>query len=315
MFDIVRYSPERAGEWNRFVAESKNGTFLFDRGYMDYHADRFADHSLMFYNEKTGKLYALLPANRHGDVLYSHQGLSYGGLVMSTEVTTANVCQLFGELNIYLSAEGFCKVMYKAIPWFYHRVPSEEDLYALSLVCKAQLAGRDVSSTIIPVSPVKWKRDRRYAANKAKRTGIVVRQNDDFSEFWKILSDNLSEKFNARPVHTLQEIELLHSRFPENILLWEAYSSDGDLLAGTVIYKSYGVVHSQYISASPEGKRLHAVDALYDYLIHHAYATAKYIDLGTSNMPHSNDLHESLIYQKEGFGGRAVCCDTYEWTL
>lgn len=75
---------------------------FFDRRYMDYHSDRFADNSLMFYNEKTGKLYALLPANRCGDVLYSHQGLSYGGLVMSTEVTTAYVCQLFSELNVYL---------------------------------------------------------------------------------------------------------------------------------------------------------------------------------------------------------------------
>ena len=75
------------------------------------------------------------------------------------------------------------------------------------------------------------------------------------------------------------------------------------------------MVHSQYISASDEGKRLHAVDALYDYIIHQAYADAKYIDLGTSNMPHSSDLHESLIYQKEGFGARAVCYDTYEYDL
>ena len=47
--DIRRYTPEKADEWNRFVAQSKNGTFLFDRRYMDYHADRFQDHSLMFY--------------------------------------------------------------------------------------------------------------------------------------------------------------------------------------------------------------------------------------------------------------------------
>ena len=49
MFEIVRYTAEKADEWNAFVAESKNGTFLFNRGYMDYHADRFVDHSLMFY--------------------------------------------------------------------------------------------------------------------------------------------------------------------------------------------------------------------------------------------------------------------------
>lgn len=61
-FSIIRYAPALADEWNGFVARSKNGTFLFDRRYMDYHSDRFEDYSLMFYRE--GRLYALMPANR-----------------------------------------------------------------------------------------------------------------------------------------------------------------------------------------------------------------------------------------------------------
>ena len=65
MIDIVRYTPDRAEEWDAFVRQSKNATFLFYRGYMDYHADRFADYSLMFYDK--GRLCALLPANRKGE--------------------------------------------------------------------------------------------------------------------------------------------------------------------------------------------------------------------------------------------------------
>lgn len=313
MFEIVRYNREREEEWNRFVAESKNGTFLFNRGYMDYHSDRFADFSLMFYRD--GGLYALLPANRKGDVLYSHQGLSYGGLVMSDECTTAHVCQLFAELNDRLRADGIKTVVYRPVPPMYHQLPSEEDLFAISLVCNARLAGRDVSSTIVTGRPVKWKRDRRYGANKARTNGLIVEKSDDYATFWAILTKNLREKFDAKPVHTLAEIELLHSRFPENIELWVARAPEGEMEAGTVLYLNNDVVHSQYISASADGKRLHAVDALYDEIIHRAYAGARLIDLGTSNMPHSNDLHDSLIYQKEGFGGRAVCCDTYEWTF
>ena len=38
MFEIRRYSADKADEWNAFVATSKNGTFLFDRRYMDYHS-------------------------------------------------------------------------------------------------------------------------------------------------------------------------------------------------------------------------------------------------------------------------------------
>ena len=81
MFDIRRYSADRADEWNAFVAVSKNATFLFDRRYMDYHSDRFQDCSLMVYYKSS--LYALLPANLKGDTLYSHQGLTYGGLLMT----------------------------------------------------------------------------------------------------------------------------------------------------------------------------------------------------------------------------------------
>ena len=313
MFEIRRYTADKADEWNQFVAHSKNGTFLFFRSYMDYHADRFDDYSLMVFLD--GRLYALLPANRVDDVLYSHQGLSYGGLIMSEQTTTAAVCTLFDEVNALLRGEGIRKVIYKAVPWIYHRLPAEEDLFAIFLQCGARILGRDVSSTIIPTRPVKWKRDRHYAANKARTNGIVVTPSDDYSAFWRILSDNLKRKFSAHPVHTLEEILLLHSRYPDNIRLWTAHSADGELMAGTVLYINGGTVHSQYISASDEGKRQHAVDALYDHIIHQAYADASFIDLGTSNMPHSSDLHDSLIYQKEGFGGRAVCYDTYEWTL
>lgn len=313
MFDIRRYTADKSDEWNAFVAQSKNGTFLFFRGYMDYHADRFADYSLMFYLD--GSLYALLPANRRGDTLYSHQGLSYGGLIMSEQATAAAVGILFDELNAFLRIDGFCRVVYKAVPWIYHRLPSEEDLFALFLHCGAQILGRDISSTIIPTRPVKWKRGRLYAAHKARSNGIIVTPSDNYAAFWLILSDNLMRKFGARPVHTLDEMMLLHSRFPDHIQLWTAHSAAGELLAGTVLYVNDGVVHSQYISASDEGKHLHAVDGLYDHIIHRAYACAAYIDLGTSNMPNSSDLHESLIFQKEGFGGRAVCYDTYEWTL
>ncbi len=313
MFEIKRYTSCDKVQWDEFVARSKNGTFLFFRDYMDYHRDRFEDCSLMFYLD--GKLYALLPANRRDGLFYSHQGLSYGGLLMDERVTTACVCQLFCELNDVLRQEGFQRVVYKAVPWIYHRLPAEEDLFAIFLKCGARLAGRDVSSTIIPSRPVKWKRDRRYASNKARTNGIVVKRSDHYADFWQILSANLMEKFQARPVHSLSEISLLHQRFPDHIQLWVAESSDGRMLGGTVLYVNGPVVHSQYISASPEGKQLHAVDAIYDHLIHQAFADADIIDMGTSNMPDSNDLHDSLIYQKEGFGARAVCYDVYEWEL
>ena len=50
-WEIKRYSDGCKDEWDDFVRDSRNGTFLFMRGYMDYHADRFADFSLMAYRD------------------------------------------------------------------------------------------------------------------------------------------------------------------------------------------------------------------------------------------------------------------------
>lgn len=312
MFEIIRYTPDKADEWNQFIAKSKNGTFLFDRHYMDYHRDRFEDHSLMFYLE--GALYALMPANAEGDVLCSHRGLSYGGVVMTEKTTAAKIQQLFREMNDYLRLQGFSKVIYKPVPHIFHQLPSEEDLYSLFSVCNAYLIDRSLSSAIDLSAPVKWHRDRKYGINKSFNHGVVVGESDDWAGFWQVLEFNLMHKYGAKPVHTLQEINLLHSRFPENIRLFTA-AKEGEVLGGTVIYVTPVVVHAQYISANLEGKQFRVIDALFDYILHDCKWDARYFDFGTSNEEDGRILVEPLIYQKEGFGGRGVCFDWYEWAL
>ncbi|MBP9985694.1 MAG: GNAT family N-acetyltransferase, partial [Prevotella sp.] len=144
MFEIRKYTADKKEEWNKFVNKAKNSTFLFDRNYMDYHSDRFNDNSLMFY--KKGKLYALLPAHKIANVLYSHFGLTYGGLIMDVHVTITNTCILFTELNEYLKDQGFKKVIYRPIPWIYCKHASEEDLYAIFWKCHARLLTRNIGT-------------------------------------------------------------------------------------------------------------------------------------------------------------------------
>lgn len=312
MFEIVRYTADKAEEWNKFVAESKNGTFLFDRHYMDYHSDRFEDYSLMFYRD--GGLYALLPANREDNILWSHRGLTYGGIIMNAESTAARIQQLFRELNDYLRADGFIKVVYKPVPHIFHRIPSEEDIYSLFSVCDAKLIDRSISSTLILQYPLKWHRDRRYGINKAKAHDVTVDESQDLRGFWEVLTFNLRNKYDSCPVHSLEEIELLHDRFPQQIRLFTA-SKDGKVLGGTVLYITSTVVHTQYISANLEGKQWRVIDALFDYLLHECDWQQRYFDFGTSNEEDGRILVEPLIYQKEGFGGRGICYDWYEWTL
>ncbi len=310
--EIRRYRREDKELWNSFVSKARNATFLFDRNYMDYHADRFDDNSFMFYHK--GKLKAVLPANVAGDTLYSHQGLTYGGLLLDKKATVEDVLECFDSLNSWLRENGISKVVYKALPWIYQQYPSQEDLYALTWKCKAQLISRDIASTIVVDNKLKFAESRKSGIRKALSLNIEVGESNDVDGFWHVLEDNLGNRYNAKPVHTASEMKLLMSRFPNNIKLYVA-KMNGEIVGGTLIYVTPQVVHTQYISASVEGKKHGALDLLFDYIINKVYANCRYFDFGKSTEQGGAYLNEPLIFQKEGFGGRGVCYDWYQWEL
>lgn len=313
MFEIKRYSEADKEVWNVHVEQARNATFLLNRFYMDYHSDRFHDHSLMIF--RNGKLYALLPANEAGDTFFSHQGLTYAGLLTTEHASAEDICQVFVAINTYLKQAGFRKCIYKPIPWIYQQQPAEEDLYALFKECHAQICARNIAAVIDMKHPPKWYNIRKSGARKAQEKGILIEESEDYATFWAILTENLKNTYHARPVHTLQEMLRLKASFPDNIKLYVARSETGKMLGGTVLYISRKVVHTQYISASEEGKQSHALDALFQDLIKIRYKDFDYFDFGTSNEEGGKVLNASLIYQKEGFGGRGVVYDTYEWEL
>ena len=310
--EIRRYRRDDKELWNSFVNKARNATFLFDRNYMDYHADRFDDNSFMFYHK--GKLKAVLPANVAGDTLYSHQGLTYGGLLLDKKATVEDVLECFDSMNSWLRENGISKVVYKALPWIYQQYPSEEDLYALTWKCKAQLISRDISSSIVIDNKLKFAESRKSGIRKALSLNIEVGESNDVDGFWHVLEDNLGNRYNAKPVHTASEMKLLMSRFPNNIKLYVA-KMNGEIVGGTLIYVTPQVVHTQYISASVEGKKHGALDLLFDYIINKVYANCRYFDFGKSTEQGGAYLNEPLIFQKEGFGGRGVCYDWYQWEL
>jgi len=304
---IQKYSPADKELWDSFVRTSKNGTFLFCRDFMDYHSDRFTDMSLLFY--KDGKLLALLPANEKDGYLYSHQGITYGGLILSDSIKTTQVIHLFEELAEYLKGEGISKLIYKPVPHIYHKFPAEEDLYAL-FRNNAVLHSRLVSSTINLSKKLKYAELRRRQIKKAQGQNIDVNETDNFDSFWQILNENLADRHGASPVHSLQEIKSLKQKFGNEIRLF-CVSHNGNIVGGCLIFETDMVAHIQYISATEEGKRSGALDLLFDVLINDMFPHKKYFDFGTSNEDGGRYLNEGLISQKEGFGARAIVYDTY----
>lgn len=312
MITIRRYDPATDREvWDAFVADSRNATFLFYRAYMDYHSDRFDDYSLMAYDGR-GRLLALLPACRSGSTLYSHQGLTFGGwLLPHRRCDALDMLAIFDALPHAMREVGVRRLIYKAIPYIYFRQPAQEDIYAM--VRKGGCISASLVSSVIDLSdPVPFDMGSRQRARKALASGIVIGESDRWEEYWTILTNLLRERFDAAPVHSLEEILLLRSRFPENIRLVTATDPDsGEILAGIVLYVNDTAIHSQYTAATQRGKNMAAVPAIYQNIIDTYRGKARWLDLGTSNENGGRDVNAGLLRQKCSYGARAVAYLTF----
>ena len=313
MIEIKKYNSSLQAEWDSFVASCCNATFLHRRGYMDYHSDRFADFSLMAYAE--GRLVAVLPANKCDGVVYSHQGLTYGGWLHGLKHFDATVMlQVMDVACEWLKAEGVKELVYKPVPHIYHSYPAEEDLYAL-FRHGAEPTESNISTSVLLADPLAFDRGNKSGVNAARKAGIAVGESDDWEGYWQVLQSVLRERHETSPVHTVEEIKLLHSRFPENIRLHTAML-EGELVAGVVMFYTDTVAHAQYIASSSTGRQQKALSLLFQQLISDAKAEGyRYFDFGISNENHGQWLNEGLVQQKCRMGGRGIVYNTFKIKL
>jgi hypothetical protein len=309
MLAVRPYAPADAQAWDAVVADSRNGVLLHRRGYMDYHAERFTDCSLIV--ERSGVPVAVFPANTLGRTVVSHGGLTYGGLISTSALRAESTLEAFGQVGALYRSLGVDKVIYKAVPHVFHGYPAEEDLYALHRL-GARLKRRDIASVIALQEPFRFTDERKRAVNKARGTGLEIHANGDPGGFHALLSEVL-RKHDAVPTHSLDELRLLQSRFPEQILLYEV-RREGRLLAGAVLYDFGRVVHTQYLAASEEGRHENALSLLLAELIA-LYAGRHYFSFGISTEQEGQVLNGGLVSQKEYFGARGIAHDFYEWVL
>jgi hypothetical protein len=310
MFAVRPYIRADAETWDALVARSRNGNLLHRRGYMDYHADRFVDRSLVV--ERNGEPVAVFPANIEGAQVTSHGGLTYAGLITTHALRAGSTLAVFEQIGHHYRALGVERVLYKAVPHVFHAYPAEEDLYALHRL-GARLKRRDMSSVIPLQEAFQFTPGRRRAVEKARKEGIRLQTGTDSAAFHALLTDVL-RKHDVVPVHSLAELRLLQARFPQQIVLHEARRGDA-LLAGVLAYDFGTVVHTQYLAVSEEGRRLDALSLLLAELIGGTYATRRYFSFGISTSQGGRVLNDGLVTQKEYFGARAVVHDFYEWVL
>ena len=260
---------------------------------------------------KDEKPVALLPANRVGNTVYSHQGLSYGGLIVHKEAKFNDVYHYFKVVLNFLQQEEVLLLELKLIPSIYTALASNEIDY-LMFKLKAQLKRRDILSVIdLRNNQITRSQNRRRGLKRAHQSNLKIEEETNFDQFWnQILIPNLRDTHGVTPVHSVDEITLLRSRFPNNIRQFNVYSNT-TIVGGTTIFETDEVAHAQYISANENRQELGTLDFLFDEIITNVFRDKTFFDFGTSNVNNGEQINEGLLAWKESFGARSMVQDFY----
>lgn len=312
MLKIRLYDPTLKPVWDNFLENCKNATFLFKRDFMDYHKNRFEDFSIMIYNGN--KLIALVPGNIDLNNVYSHQGLTYGGILIQSDSKFTEYLEIFSEVLRFLKKKSINSLCVKQIPTIYN-FNFNDELDYLSFVTDSKNYRKDIISVINLQSDFKIAKDRINGYKRGLKNFLEFREAHDFDDFWnELLIPNLAKKYSVNPVHSLDEIGLLKSRFKSNIRQFNVYK-ENKIVAGTTVFQTKNVVHVQYTASNSKKNILGSLDFLFYKLITDVYSKHKYFDFGTSNERDGKKINQGLMYWKEGFGARSLTQNFYKFDI
>lgn len=271
---------------------------------MDYHSDRFQDFSLLIYNSK--QLVGILPANRSNKVVYSHQGLTYGGLIVESGTNDLALKAIFENLIDFLKAQGIESLELKVLPEFYQKKPSKT---FLSYLDKGQNTNHSTDRVfaIDYRKPLNIHKTKLKHFRKNKASNFEIKEEEDLTAFWnKVLIPRLKEKHKATPVHSLEEIIALKLKFPANIRQFNIYKGT-TILAGITIFDKGSIVKSQYGATTSEGEKQRALEFLFLNLIYKFKENNKaFFSMGTvRDITRPKGYNEGLQKQKEELGCKA----------
>jgi len=309
-YTVKKYDQNDYKIWNEFTAQAKNATFLFHRDFMEYHKDRFEDFSLLVYQDE--KLISILPANKVGNSFYSHQGLTYGGLVYASKLKAEKVEVVLDAVLLFLKENLFDTFYYKPIPNFYFPEGNNEiDFFLFKR--GAVIERKEMNLAVNLELPLQISKSKLKHFRRIEDLDLDIMEEDDFNPFWStILEPRLLEKFNVKPVHTKEEILLLKQKFPENIRQYSVYQND-EIIAGITIFETENVVKSQYGATSKKGEEFRALDFLFINLIEKYKLKGKrFFDMGIVNEENESGYHSGLLKQKEELGCTVYNQDFYK---
>ncbi|MEE9163103.1 MAG: GNAT family N-acetyltransferase [Candidatus Neomarinimicrobiota bacterium] len=303
---VSLYAEPLREEWDRFVRGANNGTIFHLQKFLDYHTRKFNWNHLLFY--RGNELVAVFPCGLDGNTLRSPTGASYGGLVLEPYCSIEIVNAIVQALTTYCEQESIKEIVLTPPMQVYSRMPDEVQEYALLQNGFEQI--KTQYSSVINLEVVSLDKGRRSDIRRAKRDGLVVKENKDFEGFFPILVKN-KEKYDARPVHTIDEMKKIDALFGAKLFLAVI---DGRTIGGLWILPASKTCAQIFYSASlHEYRRHNAIVSLVAHAIDWARkGEYRYLDYGVStDTTTEEDILWSLARFKERLGGSGCLRRTY----
>ena len=326
MIETVKYQNNMAKEWDAFIDSAHNGTIFHKQKFLSYHIDRnFTDSSLLF--KKRGKIIAVLPAaiEKRGNkkILFSHPGASFGGLVYQ-KLSFIDCSTIIEIIEAFCKKNNFNEIFIIQTPLVFNQHQNNEVVdYCLrksqydnteNYLSSVLLIQDNINNQLKEIARNK-KRSMNYYNSLIKENKIQFKWADNFQEFYPILIEN-KKKHNAKPTHSLEELEKLKQLFPDDILQLMILNNQHSIGGMTVFKANETSLILFYTMFDYSYNNIQPITLLMHYILkwskkHHI----RLIDYGISHQPNQKDPlrpNISLIKFKEEFGCFSSIRNTYK---
>ena len=294
---IVKYEQKHHKIWDEFVKNSKNGTIFHTQTFLSYHKDRFEDASILIY--KKNSLIALFPAVEVDNKTISHQGSTYGGLIVRKDNRLKTSFEIWEEIIKYYNKT----IEFRKSEYIFDMYPSEEVVFSAKKIGFKEVY--EELSTCLDLNYIKFTKGRKWALTKCKNLKIVF-DDMNYERYYEILQNNL-KKHNSTPTHTLEEMKLIKNLLPNNYFLVSIYLNDMMIAGIWLVIANSKTAHTFYIAQNYEYKDLQPLSCIVKYIIEYLQNNNfTYLNFGISTENRGEIINFGLFEFKESFGGFGV---------
>ncbi len=317
---IARFSDKHRADWDRFVLQAINGTFLHSRSFFDCNpANVIDDHSLMFYSGN--RLMCLLPGTLaigdKGLKFHSHNRSTYGGFLFDRRLGVQEAVEIVGAFVQYLKDVGAASAFVSNPFRILYDQTSDEFEYAMwyhgfEVSSREAEVYIDLTPDINTVRSRFEKATRNNITRAYKDTQVSLDGFDELDSFWRLLELNLATKHGTKPTHSRESIGRLLNAFGSEVIRLFTASVQGRLAAGCMVFiPRPGVLHAQYMAQDYELQGSRPLNAVIDTVITWGNSRGfRSFNLGKANEG-GRVINAGLFHFKEGFGGRSVLRETH----